>query len=288
MKFTPETPRESYQFQGFKVAVPIFFPPMVDQDDLIASLSLHSIPIPVVSSLLQSLVVENTRNNVAKKIKEEVIEPALKSIILRDPAVFAEATDDQPALCRIAEDGSVILIWDGKIESLPNDVKKELADSFTIKAQEKADEYFSSYIPAIPRKKGAAGPSLDPVEDMARELFRQTIYASWKETTFKDLSGKIWTGIRSQDRANSAHQAANAMLEAGQRPPFMDQAVFDKFDGEITSVKDYVDAYTELLFASTSPAGMAKVERLRETAREQLERTAAVTRPGEQADDLLA
>jgi hypothetical protein len=275
MKFDQSTPRESAQFQGFKIEVPQFFDGS-DGKALLKSIESHSIPVSVIAAVLQqTLGVEGPRNNVAKTIKEDVITPALASLVSADPARFSAPQGDLPPLCTIDEaTGTITLTWDGKIESLPDDVKSHLAETCTPAAQAAADAYFAAYIPAQPKRKGVSGPSLDPVEDLARQIFRDSIYASWADASFKDITGKVWTGVKSHDRAGSSHQAANLMLAAGQIPAFLDKSVFDRFDGDITSVKSYVEAYVELLFASDKPAGKAKVERLREMAKERLARAA--------------
>lgn len=288
MYFTDETPREAAQFQGFKINVPQFFDGS-SPEALLSSFEANGLSPSVVATILQQTVgVEGTRNNVSKGIKERVIAPALARIVSQDLDRFSSPQGDLPALVSIRADGSSALVWDGKIEALPDDVKSLLAEECTDAAQALADEYFREYVPLAPRRKGVSGPSLDPVEDMARKIFADSIYASWAQASFKDLQGKVWTGVKAQDRANSAHQAANAVLAAGQIPAFMDQAIFDKFEGSIETVKDYVEAYVELLFSSDRPAGKAKVERLREMAREQLNRAAEVQRAVSESDDLLA
>jgi hypothetical protein len=288
MHFTDSTPRESAVFQGFKLAVPVFFS-AATAEEFAEQVALHNIPWPVISSVLQQVVgIEGPRNNVAKSIKEDVILPALTQLVQSDPARFAEPQGDTPALCTIGEDGTITVSWDGKVESLPDEAKAFLAETCIEQAQSVADAYFKQYVPLQPRKKGVSGPSLDPVEDLARAIFSKSIYASWAEKSFKDLTGKVWTGVKSQERAGSSHQAANAMLAAGKLPSFLDKAVIDRYDGEITTVKDYVEAYTELLFSSTTPAGQAKVERLREMAREQLAQAAEQAKAAtSEADELL-
>ena len=287
MFFNDLTPRESAQFQGFKLAVPQFFDG-ADGDSLLASFAANGIPPSVVATILhQTVGVEGTRNNVSKAIKEKVIAPALAELVGADPTRFASLQGDLPALCRIDANGTIILTWDGRIESLPDDVKSYLADNCTAAAQKEADNYFQTYSPMAPRRKGVSGPSLDPVEDQARKIFADSIYATWEKASFKDADGKVWTGVKSHDRAGSAHQAANLILSSGQIPAFMEQTIFEKFDGEIGTVKQYVEAYTELLFSSDRPAGQAKVARLREMAAEQLGRASAEAKSSTEVDELL-
>ena len=285
MIFTPSTPRESATFQGFKLLVPVIFPEPEGGDALLAAIAAQSIPLKVVAGTLQQIfALENPRNNVSKAIKSEVIEPALLEAVKSNPEAYTEA-----GLCKISDAEGVVLTWDGKIESIPDTLRQWLAENFSAAAQAVADAYYTSYQPGLPKRRGAAGPSLDPVEDLARKNYASEVYAGWKETIFTDMDGKRWTGIKSQDRENSAHRKANEMLAAGTRPAFMSEIVFEKYDGEIADVAGYVEAMTSLLFADDNPkpAGKAKAERLRNDARATLQRIEESAAIGGQVDDLL-
>ena len=285
MLFDASTPRESATFQGFKLSVPVIFPEPADGEALLAAIAAQSIPLKVVAGTLQQIfALENPRNNVSKAIKSEVIEPALLQAVKENPDAYAEA-----GLCKVSDTEGVVLTWDGKIESIPDTLRQWLAENFSSAAQAVADAYYASYQPGLPKRRGAAGPALDPVEDLARKNYAAEVFAGWKETIFTDLDGKRWTGIKSQDRENSAHRKANEMLQAGTRPAFMSEIVFDKYDGEILSVNDYVEAMTSLLFADDNPkpAGKAKAERLRNDARATLQRIEESAAVGGQVDDIL-
>lgn len=274
MKFSSTTPRDSATVQGFKLTIPIIFPTVETYNDLIALLSSQEIAPSTVSSLLQTIFcIENPRNNIAKKIKDEVIEPVLKATVEADPETYLTESDDEPSIVSRNEDGTISYSWNGRIDSIPDSLKTYLAEHFTDAAQQVSDDYIESYTPGAPKRRGTTGPSLDPVEDLAQKNAAIELYARWKDVIWTDSRSKRWQGIKSQDRANSAHRAANEMLAFGTVPSFMNQRVFDAFDGEITSVSEYVNAYVSLVFAEDAKETVKAVaERLRTDARATLDR----------------
>lgn len=285
MQFTDSTPRTSAVYQGFKIQVPQIFN-AENYEDLVTQLQEQKVT-PLIASrfLQQTMVLENPRNNVASKIKD-LISDELKSVISQNPEAYLTSDDDSAPLAKATDDG-IILSWDGKIDSIPDDLKRHLIETLSAPAQAAADAYLREYTPALPRRRGESGPSLDPIEDLAQKNAATGLYASWKDTIWADHKSTRWQGVKSHDRQNSAHRAANEMLAEGQRPAFMSDRVFEAFDGEINTVSDYVNAYVSCLFSDDAkPAGKAKADRLRQDAKDQLDRIAAAAQVSATDDEI--